>query len=114
MYWDLVEAYEDEQVKSRSLDFARQTLESGQKQLALQAIPAMDVMKDEAEVANREQDLTIAKTTLQFQELLIKNALTKNLDDPVLEAMPVHPTDRSAMSQSEESGPTEDLIAQAL
>ena len=42
----------------------------------------MDVMKDEAEVANREQDLTIAKTTLQFQELLIKNALTKNLDDP--------------------------------
>ncbi len=52
--------------ESRSLEFARQTLESGRKQLALQAIPAMDVLKDEAEVANREQDLTIAKTTLQF------------------------------------------------
>ena len=99
MYWDLVAAYEDEQVKSRSLDFAKQTLDSGRKQLALQAIPAMDVMKDEAEVANREQDLTIAKTTLQFQELLIKNALTKNLDDPILEAMPVHPTDSSVDRQ---------------
>ena len=54
MYWDLVAAYEDEQVKSRSLDFANQTLDNDRKQLALQAIPAMDVMKAEAEVANRE------------------------------------------------------------
>ena len=114
MYWDLVAAYEDEQVKSRSLDFAQETLDSGRKQLALEAIPAMDVMKDEAEVANREQDLTIAKTTLQFQELLIKNALTKNLDDPILEAMPVHPTDQSGMPQSMEAGPTDDLIVRAL
>jgi outer membrane protein TolC len=114
MYWDLVAAYEDEQVKSRSLDFAQQTLDSGRKQLQLQAIPAMDVMKDEAEVANREQDLTIAKTTLEFQELLIKNALTKNLDDPILEAMPVKPTDQSSVADTQDSGPTEDLIARAL
>ncbi len=114
MYWDLVAAYEDEGVKSRSLEFARQTLESGRKQLALQAIPAMDVMKDEAEEASREQDLTIAKTTLQFQELLIKNALTKNLDDPILEAMPVRPTDQSAMTDTSPQGPTEDMTARAL
>jgi len=115
MYWDLVAAYEDEQVKSRALDFAKQTLDSGRKQLALQAIPAMDVMKDEAEVANREQDLTIAKTTLQFQELLIKNALTKNLDDPTLEAMPVHPTDSiSTDNPQPTAGSTEDTIALAL
>jgi outer membrane protein TolC len=114
MYWDLVAAYEDEGVKSRSLEFARQTLESGRKQLALQAIPAMDVMKDEAEEASREQDVTIAKTTLQFQELLIKNALTKNLDDPILEAMPVRPTDQSAMTDTTPQGPTEDMTTRAL
>ena len=114
MYWDLVAAYEDEGVKQRSLDFAEQTLDSGNKQLALQAIPAMDVMKEEAEVASREQDLTIAKTALQFQELLIKNALTKNLDDPVLEAMPVRPTDESSMKDIIAQGPMEDMIAQAL
>src|ERR1700750_3526799 len=92
MHWRLVAAYEDEQVKSRSLDFANRTLESDRKQLSLQAIPAMDVMRTEGEVATREQDLTVAKTTLQFQELLMKNALTKNLDDPILEAMPVRRT----------------------
>nr|WP_254063682.1 TolC family protein [Granulicella sp. S190] len=114
MYWDLVAAYEDEGVKNRSLEFARQALESGRKQLALQAIPAMDVMKDEAEEASREQDLTIAKTTLQFQELLIKNALTKNLDDPILEAMPVRPVDQSTMTDVSSQGPTEDMAARAL
>jgi outer membrane protein TolC len=115
MYWDLVAAYEDEGVKSRSLDFARQTLESARKQLALQAIPAMDVMKDEAEEASREQDLTIAKTVLQFQELLMKNALTKNLDDPILEAMLVRPTDQSSMTDAAiPQGPTEDMIARGL
>jgi outer membrane protein TolC len=115
MYWDLVAAYDDEQVKSRSLDFASQTLESDRKQLSLQAIPAMDVLKAEAEVANREQDLTVAKTTLQFQELLMKNALTKNLDDPILEAMPLHPTDHSAdIDSAAAQGPTEDMIARAL
>jgi outer membrane protein TolC len=113
MYWDLVAAYEDEQVKSRSLDFANQTLDSDRKQLSLQAIPAMDVMKAEAEVASREQDLTIAKSTLQFQELLIKNALTKNLDDPILEAMPVRPTDHTGTLQITQ-GPTEDMIGRAL
>jgi len=114
MYWDLVAAYEDEGVKSRALDFARQTLDNGRKQLQLQAIPAMDVMKDEAEVANREQDLTIAKTALQFQELLIKNALTKNLDDPILEAMPVHPTDSSSVDDTQAGRPIEESIALAL
>jgi outer membrane protein TolC len=115
MYWDLVAAYEDEQVKSRSLDFANQTLDSDRKQLSLQAIPAMDVMKAEAEVANREQDLTVAKTTLQFQELLMKNALTKNLDDPILEAMPVRPTDKSGtVDTATPQGQTEDMIARAL
>ncbi len=114
MYWDLVAAYEDEQVKTQSLDFAKRTLEIGRKQLALQAIPAMDVMKDEGEVANGEQDLTIAKSTLQFQELLIKNALTKNLDDPILEAMPVRPTDMSTIGTQTTTGSTEDSIALAL
>jgi outer membrane protein TolC len=116
MYWDLVAAYEDEQVKADSLDFANQTLETGRKQLELQAVPAMDVMKDEAEVTNREQDLTIAKSTLKFQELLIKNALTKNLDDPTLEAMPVKPVKVSTDDATTPASvaPSGDIIAEAL
>ncbi len=118
IYWDLVSAFEDEQVKSRSLDFANGTLSIARKQLELQAIPALDVVKDEGEVASREEDLTIARSQLQFQQLLIKNALTRNLDDPILENMPVQPTDLTAVSSNTAAeaaaAPTEDIIQQAL
>ena len=117
IYWDLVSAYEDERVKSASLDFANQTLSTARKELQLQAVPALDVLKDEGEVAAREQDLTIARSQLRFQELLIKNALTKNLDDPTLEALPVKPIDLSTVAAATTAAttvPTEDIIREAL
>ncbi|HEY0760337.1 MAG TPA: TolC family protein [Acidisarcina sp.] len=114
IYWDLVSAYDDETVKEGSLNFAQQTLDNNRKQLELQAIPAMDVMKAESEVAVREQDLTISRTALQLQELLVKNALTKTLDDPRLEEMPVVPTDRMVAAMEANAQPMQALIAQAL
>src|SRR5262249_29303860 len=115
IYWDLVNAYEQSQVNEQSRAFAQQSLENAKKQLQLESIPAIDVMKAEAEVSSRDQDLTVARTSLQLQELLIKNALTKSLDDPLLESVSVVPTDtlRSAeivpLNQS-----VQDLIQQAL
>lgn len=114
IYWDLVSAYEQTQVNEQSSAFARQTLENARKQLQLESIPELDVMRAEAEVSKREQDLTVARTSLQLQETLIKNAVTKNLSDPLLEAMPVIPTDKMQTDQSETIAPILDLIAQAL
>ncbi len=114
IYWDLVNAYQQAQVNEQSLAFAQQSLETSKKLLQLESIPAMDVMRAEAEVSRRDQDLTIAKTSLQLQELLIKNALTKSLDDPVLEAVPVITTDHLQPSQASASDSIQDLIAQAL
>jgi outer membrane protein TolC len=114
LYWDLFNAYQQERVQERSLQFAQQSYGNAQKQYQLQAIPEMDVVRAEAEVAKRDQDLTIAKTNLQLQQLLMKNALTKNLDDPLLVAMPVIPTSRThardALAQTED----QDLAAQAM
>jgi outer membrane protein TolC len=114
IYWDLVSAYQEEKVNEQSFAFAQQNFENAKKQLQLEAIPAMDVMRAEAEVSRRDQDLTVAKTNLQLQESLIKNALTKNLDDPTLESMPVVPTDRLDQIEMIPEKPTQDLIAQAL
>jgi len=114
IYWDLVSAYQEERVNEQSYAFAEQSLDNAKKQLQLEAVPAMDVMRAEAEVARRDQDLTIAKTNLQLQESLIKNALTKNLDDPVLESIPVVPTDRLDLAESVPEKSLPDLIDQAL
>jgi outer membrane protein TolC len=114
IYWDLVNAYQDEQVRTRSRDFAQKTLEDTRKQFDLQAVPAIDVMRAEAEVANRDQELTVARTNLQLEESLMKNALTKSLDDPVLEEMPVVPTDTAQVLGAQTFPAVEDLINEAL
>jgi outer membrane protein TolC len=114
IYWDLVGAYEQARVNEQSLSFANQTLENAKKQLQLEAVPEMDVMKAEAEVSKRDQDLTVARTTLQLQESLMKNALTKSLDDPALGEMPVVPTDRMQTTGADHDNALPDLIAQGL
>jgi len=114
LYWDLVSAYDDEQVGERSVTFATEVLNTSRKQLELQAIPEMDVLKAEGELAVREQDLTVARTDLELQELYMKNAVTRNLDDPVLEEMPVVPTDRIGTTTAEPPEPIQQMIEQAL
>ncbi len=114
IYWDLVSAYEQARVNEQSLAFAQQTLENTRKQLQLEAVPEMDVMKAEAELSKRDQDLTIARSTLHLQESLMKNALTKSLDDPMLQELPVLPTDLSVSSSSNANVPILELINQAL
>jgi outer membrane protein TolC len=112
IYWDLVNAYEDEQVKERSLSFAQQTLDVDQKQLNLNAIPAIQVTKDESDVATTEGDLTVSRATLRLNELLIKNAITKS-DDPLIDEMPVVPLDRIGPANPNAAKSIDDLIAEA-
>jgi outer membrane protein TolC len=114
MYWDLVSAYEQTQVNEQSSAFAQQTLENARKQLKLESIPEMDVLRAEAEASRRDQEVTVARTSLELQETLMKNAVTKSLDDPVLEAMPIVPTDRMEAVQAPVIPPIQDLIADAL
>ncbi|HTR26701.1 MAG TPA: TolC family protein [Terriglobales bacterium] len=116
IYWDLVNAYEQARVNEQSLAFANQTLDNDKKQLQLEAIPQMDVMKAEADVSQRDQDLTIARTNLQLQESLMKNALTKSLDDSTLQEMPVVPTDRLQDAQlgPANTEPIADLMTEGL
>jgi len=114
LYWDLVNAYDNEQVGERSVAFATETLNVAKKQLGLQAIPEMDVLKAEADLATRQQDLTTARTNLELQELYMKNAVTRSLDDPVLQEMPVVPVDHAVAQAEPDTRPAQEMIAEAL
>ncbi|HLY40789.1 MAG TPA: TolC family protein [Terracidiphilus sp.] len=112
IYWDFVNAYEDEQIKDRSLGFANHTLSDDQKQLELQAIPAMQVMTDQSAVAAAEGELTVARANLRAAELTLKNALTKT-DDPSIEEMSVVPLDFVGPADPNTEKPIDQLIAEA-
>jgi outer membrane protein TolC len=112
IYWDLVNAYDAEQISERSLGFANKNLSDDQKQLELQAIPAMQVMTDQSAVAAAEGNLTVARASLRLNELLLKNALTK-VDDPTIDEMPVIPLDLQADPDPNADKSMDDLIAEA-
>jgi outer membrane protein TolC len=114
IYWDLVNAVEDVRVKQRSMSLAEKTLEDDKKQLELQAIAPLDVTRDEAVLDSSNQDLIIAQTNLQLQELLMKNAITRNLGDPAIASATVVPTDMIVIPDNEPVVPIQDLIADAL
>ena len=112
IYWDLVNAYDSEQISEQSLGFANKNLSDDQKQLKLQAIPAMQVMTDESAVATAEGNLTVARASLRLNELLMKNALTK-MDDPTIDEMPVIPLDLHGEADPNADKSMDDLIADA-
>jgi outer membrane protein TolC len=112
IYWDFVNAYQDEQIKERALAFANQTLSDDQKQLDLKAIPQMQVMTDQSLVAAAEGNLTVSRANLQAAEFYLKNALTK-VDDPTIDEMAVIPLDTRGAPDPNENKSIEDLIAEA-
>jgi outer membrane protein TolC len=112
IYWDLVSAYENEQINERSLGFANKNLSDDQKQLELQAIPAMQVMTDQSAVATAEGNLTVARASLRLNELLLKNALTK-ADDPMIDEMPVIPLDLQGEPDPNAGKSIDELVSEA-
>ncbi len=114
IYWDLVNAYEDVKVKERSLALAQKTLNDNQKQVEIGTLAPIEVVRAQSQVAQSNQDLIVSQTNLQYQELLMKNAISRNLTDQILASAHVVPTDTTALPAVEPVVPTEDLVNEAL
>jgi outer membrane protein TolC len=114
IYWDLVSAYENVKAKERSLGLAQKTLADNQKQVEIGTLAPIEVVRAQSQVATNQQALIVAQTNLQLEQLLMKNALSRTLSDPILAAAPVIPTDTVAMPAEEPVTPIQDLINDAL
>ncbi|MDP9264009.1 MAG: TolC family protein, partial [Acidobacteriota bacterium] len=114
IYWDLVNAYKDVKVRERSLGLAGKTLSDNRKQVEIGTLAPIEIVRAESEAATRNQELIVAQTNLQLQQLLMKNAITRNLTDPTLAAAPVIPTDAMQVPEAEPVVPIADLMRDAL
>jgi outer membrane protein TolC len=75
----------------------------------------LDVVNAESSVAADQQSLISAQSALNYQQQVIKQAITRNLNDATLAAAPVIPTDRVSLEPiSEESQPVEALVQEAF
>src|SRR5581483_5392931 len=114
MYWDLVYAFENVRVQQESLAYTQRALEDAQRQAKVGTVPPIQVVSAQSTVATGQQNLIVAQNNLQLQQLLMKNALSRSIEDPVLAEADVIPTSTMLVPQQEPVVPTQDLINDAL
>jgi len=114
IYWGLVSAYEDEQAKERALAQSTQLAADNRKQLEIGTLAPLDIVNSDSSVATDRQALIASKSNLEYQQLIMKQAIARNLNDPALSSAPIVPTDRVGLDRlSEEDMPAEDLVREA-
>jgi len=113
LYWDLVFAREDVDVKQRSLELAEKLYNDNKRQVEIGTLAPIEVVRAEAEVARTRQDLIVAQTFLLQQQTLLKNAISKNPLDPALVQVEVIPTDVIVEPPQVEVLPLQDAVTEA-
>jgi len=114
MYWNLVYQYENVRVQKESLAFAQKTFSDTKKQVDIGSLAPIEVVRAQSTVATDQRALTEAETNLELAQLLMKNALSRSLQDPALAGAEVIPTSTMQLPAQESVVPTEDLVNDAL
>lgn len=114
LYYGLVADYEDLKAKQSELDVAQRFYEDNKKQVQIGTMAPLDVTTAEAQVASSQQDLIVSQTTLEQQQVSLKNILSRNgLADPLFAEIDIIPLDRIDVPEQDNLPPLQNLIATA-
>jgi outer membrane protein TolC len=114
IYWDLVYAFENVRVQQEALVYGQRALEDAKRQAQVGTVPPIQVVSAQSTVATQQQNLIVSQNNLQLQQLLMKNALSRSIEDPMLAEADVIPTSVMQVPQQEPVTPIQDLINEAL
>ncbi len=115
LYWDLVSFHDDLLARKQEVETAQLLLEDNQKQVSIGALPHIEVTRAEAQLYTGQQDLVISQTNLLQQEIVLKNALSRNgVANPTLADVHIVPLDSIATPDHEPLQPTEELFQEAI
>ena len=95
LYWDLVFAGKDVEVRRKSLDLAVKTNEDNKRMAEIGTLAPIEVVQSEAEIANRREALIRAEYSLAQMEDQMKK-LISSLGDPGRVAVRIVPLDSLA------------------
>ncbi len=114
-YWTLVSDIENVKVKEQALALAQKLLNDNKKQVEIGTLAPIEIVRAEAEVATRQQELVTARTAVLQQETGLKNALSRTgIASASVADAHIIPTDRITVPASEPVTPIQDLIATAM
>ena len=107
-------AYENVRVQQEALTYAQKALTDTKQQAQVGTVPPIQVVSAQSTVSTDEQNLILAQNNLELEKLLVKNALSRSIEDPALAEADVIPTSTMQIPQQEAVVPTQDLINEAL
>lgn len=115
LYWDLVSFDDAVRIKQQALDTAQQLYEGNKKQAEIGAMAGIEVTRAAAGVSSSKEDLLIAQTNVEQQEIVLKNALSRNVTaNAWLDDVHIVPLDHIEVPKTEEVRPVPELIQEAL
>ncbi|HEV2688405.1 MAG TPA: TolC family protein [Bryobacteraceae bacterium] len=115
LYWDLVSFNEDVHARQHEVETAQLLREDNKKQVDIGALAEIEITRADAQVYASQQDLLISQTNLLQQEIVLKNALSRNgVASPTLASVHVIPLDKIVIPDTDETKPLEQLVQEAL
>src|SRR3954452_25133131 len=115
LYWDLVSFNEAVRIKERAVEIAQKLYEGNRKQVEIGAMAGIEITRSAAGVSAAKEDLLIAQTNVAQQEIVLKNALSRNgIENTWLDEVRIVPLDHIEVPPSEDIRPVQDLMTEAL
>jgi len=115
LYWDLVSFDESLKVQKQTVELDNRLYQDTKRRADLGAIAPIDVLQSEADLKNAQQAEIAQEAQVLKQEMILKNVLTRTgLDNPMVVAARIVPTDHIEMPAQEPVVPLQDEVAEAL
>ncbi len=115
LYWDLVSFVDAVRIKEEALATSQKLYEDDQKMVKIGSLPAVEVTRAAAQVSVSKQDLLIAQTNVQQQEIVLKNTLSRNaMSNAWLDEVHIVPLNAIEVPNSDNLKPVAELIPEAM
>ena len=115
LYWDLVSFNDAVHIKQGAVETAQKLYDGNVKEREIGALAGIEVTRAAAGVSEAKEDLLIAQTNLAQQEIVLKNALSRNgIESSWLDEVHIVPLDHIEVPAQEPIRPVQDLIQEAL
>jgi outer membrane protein TolC len=112
-YWDLAFAFENLQVRKKSLALAEELLRDNETQVRLGTLAPIDLLQSQTGVALREEELIGAEAVQESAQDALKELLQLG-ETPTYSSILILPTDTPSTPPPLEDSPLEDAIALAF
>ncbi len=115
LYYGLAADYEDVKAKQSALELAQTLFADNQKQVEIGSLAPLDLTTAESQVAASQRDLVVSQTTLEQQEVQLKNLISRTGSaDPVLRNVRIVPLDHIVLPEKDDLPPIPTMVQEAM